>query len=509
MRPVCGAVYLVGAGPGAPDLITVRGLSALRSADVVVFDRLIDRRILRQAPAHAELVDVGKRRGSRRLPQSEINSLLVEQARRGRKVVRLKGGDPFVFGRGFEELSACRSAGVDCVLIPGVSSAIAGPSAAGIPVTLRGVARSFAALTAETANDGTKPFDAASLAGVDTLVFLMGRAGLARIVRQLVKSGRDAETPVACVERATTQNQRVLVGSLADIAEIADRENLSAPMVMIVGEVAGYATVSANRPFGIAVESNGALAGKRILVTRPRSTARELASRLAEDGATPICFPMIRIVYPRQNDPLDAAIRCLSDYHWLVFSSVHGVKGFWRRLAALGLDSRQLGSCKVAAIGTSTARELRRRGITPDLVPGDATASSLVDAFVADRRGLKERILFPCGDIARPTIPDSLRAAGATVDALVAYSTVDAPPLPDALSRIGGGVDAVVLCSPSAARRFASLGVCKDAFVVCIGPTTADAAREAGLDVHALSRGRENDGLIEALDSCFRVEVNA
>ncbi|MEK7711356.1 MAG: uroporphyrinogen-III C-methyltransferase [Planctomycetota bacterium] len=242
MIPRRGVVYLVGAGPGDPELMTLRGLKALRRADVVVHDRLIDPKLLRRARAGAELIDVGKSRGSHRRIQAHINQLLVDHARRGFCVVRLKGGDPFVFGRGFEELSACREAGVDCVVIPGVSSAVAAPAAAGIPVTFRGVARSFAVLTAESADDDSAGVvELAGLEGVDTLVFLMGRANLPRIARGLIAAGRDAQTPVACIEHATTPHQRVVTGTLADIAETAERAGLSAPMVIVVGEVASLA----------------------------------------------------------------------------------------------------------------------------------------------------------------------------------------------------------------------------------------------------------------------------
>jgi uroporphyrin-III C-methyltransferase len=241
MTPRHGVVYLVGAGPGDPELMTLRGLKALRRADVVVHDRLIDHELLRRARAGAELIDVGKGRGSHRRIQAHINQLLVDHARRGLCVVRLKGGDPFVFGRGFEELSACREAGVDCIVIPGVSSAVAAPAAAGIPVTLRGVARSFAVLTAQTADDDPKAVDGLTLNGIDTLVFLMGRANLPRIAGALIAAGRDAQTPVACIERATTPQQRVVTGTLADIAETAKRAGLSAPMVIVVGAVASLA----------------------------------------------------------------------------------------------------------------------------------------------------------------------------------------------------------------------------------------------------------------------------
>jgi len=519
MTPLRGAVYLVGAGPGDPELITLRGLKLLERADVVVHDRLIARELLRRVRSDATVIDVGKSRGVQRLSQEEINRLLVDHARRGHCVVRLKGGDPFVFGRGFEELTACREAGVDCMVIPGVSSAVAAPLAAGIPVTLRGVARSFAVLTTETADNEETAIDGSTLQGLDTLVFLMGRHRLRQVARDLMAAGRDPHTPVACIERATTPHQRVVTGTLADIAEAADRAGLCAPMVAVVGEVAALThsappsalddEYGSNSPLNHQI-SPSPLAGKRILITRPRSTARELARRLSEAGATPIVCPMIRIVYPGRNEALDRAIRELHEYCWVVFGSVHGVRAFWRRLAVLGLDARRLGGCKIAAIGPATCRELRRHGVTPDAAPEPGAVEELVNAIIDQGGSDIGRVLFPCSNIARTTLPEALRAAGATVDALIAYSTVNAALSEDALGRIRRGVDSVIFCSPSAVRRFVELRLnAGEALVVCIGSTTADAARDAGLGVDAVAAEHSNEGLIAALSRCFLVEASA
>ena len=239
-----GIVYLVGAGPGDPELITVRGLKLLRRADVVIHDRLIGQALLEEAPRKAEIVDVGKTPGDHRLSQLKINALMVDRAGRGLTVVRLKGGDPFVFGRGYEELTACREAGVHCVVVPGITSALAGPTAAGIPITCRELVRTLCIITAVSASDSdASPMDYSTLAAVDTLVILMGRAKLAEIARELIDAGRNASTPVACVEWATTPRQRVVVGTLDTIAEAADREGLTAPVVTVVGEVAAKAEV--------------------------------------------------------------------------------------------------------------------------------------------------------------------------------------------------------------------------------------------------------------------------
>ncbi len=486
-----GVVYLVGAGPGDPDLITVRGRDLLRTADVVVHDRLIGRELLALARGEAEMVNVGKAPGRHRVTQEQINEIIVDRARKGLIVVRLKGGDPFVFGRGFEEWTACREAGVECVVIPGVSSALAAPAAAGIPVTCRGVADSVAIVTAENAAGTGPAFDARALARIDTVVILMGRARLAEVTRSLVAAGRDPSTPAACIERATTPRQRVTVAALATIAGAAERDGLCAPIVTVVGEAAAYA----------ALPALSSLSGKRIVITRPRSSSNELGRKLSTAGATTIHCPVIKIVYPTSNDALDEAILAIKRYQWVVFSSVHGVVGFWKRLAFLGLDARALGSCKVAAVGPATAKRLRRQGILPELLPpafdGDALARSLCESSDLPLG----RVLFPCGDIARPTIPEGLRRGGASVDAIVVYATVDATPSQATRKLIGEGVDTIVFCSPSALRRFAALGLSAgDAKIACIGPTTAAAAKSAGLRVEVIADDHCASGMVAALE---------
>ncbi|MEE8348962.1 MAG: uroporphyrinogen-III C-methyltransferase [Acidobacteriota bacterium] len=243
MRMSTGIVYLVGAGPGAPDLITVKGLKLLLRADVVLFDRLVSRELLQECPDSAELIDVGKTPGKPSIEQSEINSILIDQALQGKQVVRLKGGDPFVFGRGGEELEACRRAGIQCVVVPGVSSALAAPAAAGIPVTFREMSRHFVVVTAHD-NDAGSPLDVQAFVSIDTLVILMGRAQLKEICQSLIAAGKDPETPAACVERATTGEEKIAVGPLRSIADLADSNQLRPPVVTVIGKVAALATAS-------------------------------------------------------------------------------------------------------------------------------------------------------------------------------------------------------------------------------------------------------------------------
>jgi len=492
-----GIVYLVGAGPGDPGLITVRGLDLLRTADVVVHDRLIAPELLAEVRPGAKIVDVGKTTKDQSISQEAINALLVQHAQAGSRVVRLKGGDPYVFGRGFEELDACRRAGIDCIVVSGVTSAVAGPAAAGIPVTHRQFVRSFAVFSAHAAEEcAARPLDYGALAKIDTVVVLMGREKLAEVTRSLIAAGRDPATPAACIEQAATRRQRVKTATLATIAAAADRDALRAPIVTVIGEVARLAGDG-----GMAVQAG--LAGKKIAITRPRSAGGPLRRLLSAAGATPISFPMIRVVDPPSTEALDDALRHLDRYQWTVFTSAHGVRFVWRRLAALGLDTRSLGSCRVAAVGPATAHALRRRGVVADLVPQTYAGEALVNAVIATMTS-PGRILCPRSDIAPRDLPERLRQKGAVVDEVIAYQTEDAKPSEAALNLVREGVEAIVFCSPSAIRRFVALGLQPgNAAVACIGPTTAAAARESGMRPDVVAQEHTADGLVAALEECF------
>ncbi len=534
-----GIVHLVGAGPGDPGLITVRGLSALREAQVVIFDRLVDCVLLAEAPPDAERIDVGKRPGDAPVSQDEIDALILNRAKKGMRVVRLKGGDPFIFGRGFEELSACRGEEIDCVVIPGVSSAIAASEAAGIPLTLRGISRSFAVLTAETAPDTANAIDFSRVRGVDTLVVMMGRSKLESIARTLMESGWSPDTPVACIEQATTPRQRNVVGTLATIAAVAQEAELAAPMVTVIGEVARHASPSPfqveNPPWrgegrGEGKSTNSkfdpgapgrntnnraagpsatlpVLAGKKVLITRPRAAAKKLAAKLERLGAVPIVCPLLRIEIPSENTALDAAVRGLPEYNWLAFTSAHGVKALWRRLAACGFDARRLSGCKLAALGFATKRELCRCGLNADVAA--RSAGELAVAIIAQSGGSPGPVLWPRGDRALSTLPDRLRQAGSTVDDPVAYHTLFVKPAPAVLDHICGGVDAVLLYSPSAATHLASLALspAHAIIIVCIGDSTAAAATAAGLHVDAIAAQPSDDGVLAELERCFSSKV--
>lgn len=514
MTPFPGIVFLVGAGPGDPGLITRRGLALLRLADVVAVDRLIGPEILTEIRPGAEIIYVGKTTKIESIPQERINDLLIDHARAGRSVVRLKGGDPFVFGRGYEEWAACHAAGIECVVVPGVTSAVAGPAAAGIPITHRRFVRSFAVFSAHAAEEcEAPPLDYRALASIDTLVVLMGRETLGEVTQSLIAAGRTGSTPVACIEQATTSQQRVVLATLATLADEADRNVLRAPIVTVIGDVARFAEVpiigtqSAEPPAAPSTGSNLAahgrsgrgLAGLRIVITRPRSAGTRLGRLLTAAGAIPIRAPMIAIAGPPSTGQLDDALRHLDRYDWIVFTSVHGVRGVWKRLSALGLDSRAVGNGRVAAVGPMTARALRRRGITADLVPTTHSGAGLGDALAAMGAALG-RVLCPRSDLAGPELPTHLRKLGANVEEVIAYRTQEVRPPEPTLRLIRDGVDAIVFHSPSAVRQFAALKLQPGrAVVACIGPTTARAGQEAGFRPAVIATEQTAAGVVGAL----------
>lgn len=490
-----GIVYLVGAGPGDPGLMTVRGRELMRRADVVLHDRLIAATLLGEVRRGAEVLDVGKAPGAHRASQDQIHAILVDRAAKGLVVVRLKGGDPFVFGRGCEELAACRAAGIECVVVPGVSSALAAPAAAGVSLTERGVSRCFVVVTAETAT-GDEPVDFARLVGVDTLVVMMGRERLTEIARSLIHAGRDPETPVACIERGTTAAQRVVTATLESIARRADEEELHAPMVTVIGD-------AARRAHAQAFAGSAPLLGKRVVVTRPRGASGKLARALMARGAVVVSCPLIRIDYSHDSA---APRHPWSDYAWIAFTSRHGVIGFWKRLRAAGHDARALASCKLAAVGEATAAALRRIGLDPDLIAGESTGVGLALELLEKMKGPGRRVLLPGGNVSTRSPREALRAGGASVDEWVVYRTVTAPPTTAARASIEAGVDAVMFFSPSAARGFVEAGwTAGDATMACLGPTTAAAARELGLAVSVTAQVHSALGLVTALEEHFRM----
>ena len=496
-----GMVYLVGAGPGDYRLLTLRGLEYLRKADVIVHDRLADPRLLTLARPGAEIVYVGKAANRHTLRQEEINQLLVSKAQEGKSVLRLKGGDPYVFGRGGEEALFCRAAGIPFREVPGITSAIAVPAYAGIPVTHRGIASSFAVITGH--EDPEKTATSIHWPGLatatDTLVFLMGMENLSYIGTQLIKHGKPARTPVAVIRWGTKPEQTVLTGTLETIAQLVKEHNFQPPAVIVVGEVVKLREQLRwfdNRP----------LHGKRIVVTRARAQASDLSGRLEEYGAECLQCPTILIEEMDDYTALDNAIAELESYHWLVFTSVNGVEHFYRRLYQAGKDSRALGPVKVAAISTQTAAALQERGIQADFVPAEFRAEGLLSGFAADLSG--QRILIPRALEAREILPAELRKRGAEVEVVPAYRTVSAGEEQDLLkeSLRARRVDAVTFTSSSTVKNFLALLAGEDipallsgVLLAAIGPITAATAREAGLEVSVIAREYTIKGLAEAL----------
>lgn len=495
--PEAGRVLLVGAGPGDPGLITVRGAEALQRAEVVVYDHLASPELLRYAPSAAERICVGKRAGEHTLSQGEINTLLVRLAQAGRQVVRLKGGDPFVFGRGGEEAEALAAAEIPFEVVPGVTSAVAVPAYAGIPVTHRGLASSFAVVTGH--EDAAKPesaLDWGALAGVDTLVFLMGVGNLPRIVAGLAGHGRAADTPVALIQWGTRGTQLTVAGTLADIVDRVREAGLHSPSVTVVGQV--VALRERLRWF-----DRLPLKGLRVLVTRTREQAGQLASALRALGAEPVECPLIEIVPPLDWAPLDAAIAQLGAYHWIVFTSANGVEAFFGRLSVAGGDARSLGGTRLAAIGPATAAALASHGLRADLLPAEYVAEA-VAVGMGHVKGL--RVLLPRAGIARPALGQELRAAGARVEEVVAYRTIAPEGLSGRLQNVLAGCDVVTFTSSSTVRHFAEVlgreagaAALERVVVACIGPVTTQTALELGLRPAVVAEEYTTGGLVSAL----------
>jgi uroporphyrinogen III methyltransferase/synthase len=502
---VSGCVYLIGAGPGDPGLITVRGLECLRRADVVVYDALAPEALLSEAPPSAERIYVGKKSGAHTLPQERINALLVEKARAGRVVARLKGGDPFVFGRGGEEADALRRAGVAFEVVPGITAGIAAPAYAGIPVTHRGLASTLTFVTGhEEGERAESAIDWSALAGLGgTLVFYMGVRSLPAIVERLRAGGREAATPVALIRWGTTERQEVRTGTLGTILEAA--QGIEPPAIAVIGEVAAL------RP-ALAWFEKRPLFGRRVLVTRAREQASDLIHLLTERGAAALEFPVIRIEPPSDPAPIEKAIADLPRFDWIVFTSANAADRFFERLEAAGRDPRALGEARLAAIGPKTAERLRALRLRVDSVPGasfraEAVARALVEAGVAGRR-----VLLPRAEVARDVLPEELRRAGAEVVVAPCYRTVmdgsGADRIRTALTR--GEVDAVTFTSSSTVTNFVeALGA---EFAVrlpwgprlaaaSIGPITSETARAVGIPVAVEAERYTIEGLVEALSA--------
>ncbi|MCH7608319.1 MAG: uroporphyrinogen-III C-methyltransferase [Chloroflexi bacterium] len=495
-----GIVYIVGAGPGDPGLITVKGADALRRADVVVYDRLSSPQLLDLAPPSAKLVFMGKEPDTPGAFQEQINRTLAKAALDGKTVVRLKGGDPFVFGRGGEEAAALRAAGVRFEVVPGITSAIAVPAYAGVPVTQRGVASAFTVVTGS--EDPSKPesaLDWDALAKTPgTLVVLMGWRPLSGIVRSLLANGRSPETPVAVTQWGTLPKQRTVAGTLADIIAKGDAAGLTSPVVTVIGDVAGLRE-------GLRWFDTGPLFGMRVLVTRSRQQAGVLGQLLSAEGAEPIELPTIEIAPLEDFGALDDALERIGSYAWAVFTSTNGVDAAFGRLAEGGRDARGLGGVRVAAIGPATAAALAHRGIIADYVPDTFTTEAVAEGF-GDLDVDGARVLLLRADIAPDALPEGLRRLGAEVDSVAAYRTLKPSGASERARELlgSGSIDVATFTSSSTVRNLVELlgrdrALLDGIRIASIGPVTSAAARELGLRVDVEAREHTVPGLVRAL----------
>jgi uroporphyrinogen III methyltransferase / synthase len=505
-------IYLVGSGPGDPGLFTLKGLQFLQEADAVVYDRLAPESLLKYAKPGAELIYVGKKPGEdQAMKQEEINALLVDLGRCGKTVVRLKGGDPYVFGRGGEEALALIEAGLPFEVVPGVTSGIAAPAYAGIPVTHRSVSTSVAFVTGhEDPTKGHSDVDWARVAkAADTLVLYMGVGRLREISAGLVSAGRSPGTPVAVIRWGTVPEQRTITGTLEDIADKVEEANLKPPAITVVGDVVAL------REAGLDWYERRPLFGVRVVVTRARAQAGELSVELEKLGAEVLEFPTIEVRPPDDLGPLDAAIQDLDSFDWLVFTSVNGVEAFVERLERHGLDLRAVPrDAKVAAIGPATAQRVREAGLRVDVVPREFRAEALIGELAGDSLAGK-KVLIPRALVAREILPEKLREAGAEVAVPPAYESVPSSEGGDELARRleAGEVDCVTFTASSTVENFVGAFGEEDARrrllgtrVACIGPITADTARRRGIRVDVEAREYTIPGLVEAVVDLFAAD---
>lgn len=498
-----GRVFLVGAGPGDAKLLTLRGKECLEQADVVLYDHLANPELLKFLPSHAERIYVGRKgRGAYR-DQAEIHTLLITKAQEGKRVVRLKGGDPFVFGRGGEEAEAVADAGILFEVVPGVTAAVAVPAYAGIPITHRTLASTVAFVTGhEDPGKSSSAMEWPRLASAEgTLVFLMGMKNLPRIVDRLIQEGKAATTPVALIRWGTYARQQTVVGTLSDIVAKASKADMSPPTVIVVGEVVrlrDQLNWYESRP----------LFGKGILVTRPRDQAQAFSNLLAAQGAEPVECPTLEIHPPDSWTPVDEAIHALSTYNWVIFTSVNGVQSFMGRLWFHQKDARSLAGLRVCCIGPRTREEAARWGVGADLVPQDFQAEGILAAM--DRLGVKgQRILIPRAKVAREILPDQLEAMGAMVRVVQAYQAippaVEIAPIRDRLRN--REIHYLTFTSSSTVRNFCQLfdnrqelqELTRDITVAVIGPITAQTVHEEGLSVDVVALENTVPALVDAI----------
>ncbi|MBF0572745.1 MAG: uroporphyrinogen-III C-methyltransferase [Desulfamplus sp.] len=518
MNPKKGKVYLIGAGPGDPQLITIKGMECIKKADVVVYDYLAAPALLKYAKKDAQIIYVGKKGGDHTMSQDKINELLADKGKQGLLVARLKGGDPFIFGRGGEEAETLIEAGIEFEVVPGVTSAVAAPAYAGIPLTHRDYTSSVSLITGHEdplKEESSIKWDTLAKSG-STLVFFMGVKNLPNICEQLIKNGKSPDTPVALVRWGTTPKQQTVSGTLSNIVQKVMEAKLKPPSLIVVGEVVSLREQMQwfeKRPFH----------GKRIVVTRAREQASDLVASLTELGATCIEIPTIKVIPPSDNSPLENAIENIKTYDWLIFTSVNGVKFFFDTLFKMGKDVRILGHLKFACIGPVTKEELQGHGIICDVLPESYRAESIVDAFQGlNSQGVKgkeidikgKRVLLPRAKEARSVLPEELTKMGAIIDEVTTYITEQVVDAKEELLKLlekssddeNSDIDIVTFTSSSTVKNFKALlpedkfsELMKGVTVACIGPITADTAIAEGFKPDIIATEYTIPGLVNAM----------
>jgi len=502
-----GKVFLIGAGPGDPGLITVKGLAFLKKADVVVYDYLANEDLLKAAKEGAERIYVGKKGGDHTLSQEEINALIIRKAEEGKTVARIKGGDPFIFGRGGEEAEELAKAGISFEIVPGVTSAIAVPAYAGIPLTHRDFTSTVSFITGHEDPTKKEPkirWDKIST-GAGTLVFLMGMGNLPMIAAELIKNGRDPETPVALIRWGTLPEQETTIGKLKNIGEIARTKKIRPPVVILVGEVIELREK-------LNWFEHLPLFGKKILVTRAKEQASDLSERVRDLGGIPIEFPTIEVIPPESWADADHCAAQMAVYDWVIFTSANGVKFFLERIFALGRDIRDLKGPRICAIGPKTAEALDALKVKVDLVPSEYRAESIFEGLKKeDLKG--KRLLIPRAKLSRDVLPQELRKTGASVDVVEVYQTIRPAGNAEEVKRLlrNKSISAITFTSSSTVSNFADLvginevrDLMAGVAIASIGPITAERARTLGIKTTVMPEEFTIPALVEALAEYFR-----
>jgi uroporphyrinogen III methyltransferase / synthase len=499
-----GQVVLVGAGPGDIGLLTLNGKQWLQKADVILYDHLVNPDMVRFTQKSAEIIYVGKKEGVASMEQEQINDLLISKALEEKIVVRLKGGDPFIFGRGGEEIQAVQKAGIPFIIVPGVTSVTGVAAYAGIPLTHRHLSSTLSIITGSNEkNQGDIHIDWEKIAARSgTLVFLMGARKLPLIVEKLIKFGKSPDTPIAVVQWGTTARQKTWIGTLGTIVEISVKSKILPPALTIIGEVVNLKST-------IEWYEQLPLFGKTIVVTRKGDQADSMMDRLRELGAEPLFFPVIETIAPDDWSPLDNALSNLSQYDGLIFTSANGVRFFADRLKTIDQDIRELKGIRVYTIGPKTAEAVRDLGIRVDVVPEKFVAESLIESM-ENVKG--KRFLLPRATVAREILPEQLRKMGALVDVAPAYKTVLPSQSVETLAKRlkAGNIDVITFTSSSTVTNFLALTgeqllpEIKKVTIACIGPITAKTAREAGLNVEILPEQYTVSSLMDAIEIFFQ-----